>query len=279
LLYPFFRPSLTLFSIHMGARMHRNFKHFFLNLLIVMGLMLSSAVAQEREGLASGLFYSSATVKNGWYESAGGLNARPADTESSVNLWYIPLFYGKYNDDVHMELNTEFGGFYLMSILGNESMGSPTLDNQDKLQYTNYSVLDVSIAVNIIDLGLPLFVGGQGGLGYMGIFSDGSPVGSFEKQNYASYGANVATMLEMGEQAIRAAFYYNWISMGKESQGKGIDIRLEYYPFSGNDNWSFMHVRAYYETATLPYAADLFNEPFEYTDTQMGIGLIINNIF
>ncbi len=253
-------------------------KFSFLNLCLILGLTTSMIYADDREGTAAGVFFTSVNATNPWVGASNG-NSNFKETEGSATRWSLPIHFGMYGDDVHIDFATDFAGWFILSTLGdkNNSPGTPAFTENDNYAFLDMNLASIRVAADFFEMSLPILIGGQGGLGYMGIdASDKTSNPYFEKGSYASYGANIGTNFELGDQFVSALFMYDWVSMGDNKKGNRWGIEVEYFPFSHKSALNFVRIKAFTKSTQMNYPKKIDETDYKYSDFQIGVGLIFN---
>jgi hypothetical protein len=250
-----------------------SWKHLILNICLIIGLTSSLAYSQTREGTAAGIIFTSVTATN--------FLVGEENSEGNANKWSLPIHWGQYSDGVHIDFATDFAGWIVLSALGdgNDRPNTPAFKDNKNFSFLDINIGSGRLAVEIFKIGLPILIGGQGSLGYMGIAAAAKGgIQYFEKDSYASYGVNTGTNIELGHQFLQALFLYDWIYMDKRS-GNRWSIEVEYFPFSASSALDFIRIEAFTKSTSTSYPKKMASSDYKYSDFQVGMGVIFNIIY
>ncbi len=248
------------------------------NAILMLCLALSQLSAGERDGMATGVFYTSITVNNPYLGASAG-NSGNSQTEDSAVMWSLPLHYSYYSGDVYFELVTNWAGWILLNFMGdeNENPYNPALKTNPNFNYTDIDLVSLHSAMEVINVGLPLLVGGQFGLGYLGIYAkDKVSMPYFEQGSYVSYGYNLGTNIELGDQFLQTLFLYDWVSMGDDIKGNRWSVEMEYFLFPSTSIWRMVRIKSFVRSTSVNYPKKYSMGNLQYSDLQIGVGMILN---
>ncbi|GEM_PF-5440119 len=255
--------------------MKNSFLVYSKSILIIL-LSAASTFSQIREGTSAGIVYTSASVKNPWLEN---VSANSSPVEASVTRWSIPIQGAGYGGSFHYDFSSDFAGLILLSAFYSENT-PPRFASNKNFSFVDIDLVSGRFSTELFSIGLPVLAGLQGGFGYMGTYADKKAgLNYFERGSYASYGLNASTNILMGPQLLHFIFLYNWVSMGDKIKGRRLEMEIDYFPFSESSNFRFTHIKFFSRYTTMNYP-DKFSIPgLEYSDFQIGVGLMLNIIY
>jgi hypothetical protein len=244
-------------------------------------LILSTTIltyAQVREGSSAGVIFSSVTTTNSWKGAPDGTSFK--DVTGTAKKWSIPLQYSSYGEGTYIDFSTGLAGWILLNLLGDgyDTPNTPAFKENDKFSFGDINIASLRFATDLLELGI--LTGGQVGAGYLGTgLAEKKDRGNvFEADSYFSYGANAGITFNIGHQFVQALFLYDWVSMGEDRKGNTWTAELEYFPFAASDRYSLIHFKAFGKSTTINYPEKIAGPDYEYSDFQIGIGLILDNI-
>ncbi len=241
-------------------------------------LILSTTIltyAQVRDGSSAGVIISSVTTTNSWTGAADGTSYK--NTKGTAIKWSIPLQFSSYGDGTYIDLATDVPGWILLMLPKNQP-NTPAFKENKKYSFTDINVASIRYAVDFFDLGI--LTGGQIGVGYLGtgLEEKKDRGNAFEADSYFSYGANAGIDFNIGSQLLHSLFLYDWVSMGEDRKGNTWTAELKYFPFSTSSRYSLIHFKAFGKSTTINYPEKIAGPDYKYSDFQIGIGLILDNI-
>jgi hypothetical protein len=259
--------------------MKLSFKIILLQTTLLSLLIATLSYSQVREGSSAGVIFTSVTTTNAWKGDPDGNSLK--NTEGTANRWSIPLQFSSYGDGTYIDFATDFAGWLLLIPLGdgNDTPNTPAFSENKKYSFTDINIASLRFATDIFDLGI--LTGGQAGVGYLGTgLEEKKDIGNvFEAGSYVSYGANAGIAINLGRQFLQGLFLYDWVSMGDNIKGNSWTAELEYFPFEASDKFGLIHFKAFGKSTTVNYPKNVATTDYEYSNFQLGFGIILDNIF
>jgi len=67
--------------------------------------------------------------------------------------------------------------------------------------------------------------------------------------------------------------------MGDDATGNTWTAEVEYFPFPASSNFSFVRLKAFGKSTTISYPKKIAGSDYEYSDFQIGMGVVFNIIY